>query len=369
MKIIRLGFLPLVLAIMLFCSAFVGCDRILTEIEAIGEIIGQEDVENRTDLELIADGVHGGMLSKEGDGRWFFATVIENNGGNLLVMPLENAEEAKSAGDRGIFVPKTLSDGRVVDGFEVGDTVDVSYDGTMLESYPPVLSRVFNIEIVCRADDEDAEDIYPDIPTGGGDTIYDGAHGGKADPDKYPDTEEDARWFEAIVIKGVGLIVDPHPDTWEASCGYGGYYVASRLTNGEPVLGLRLGDRIRITYDGMVAETYPPQLLAVYEVDVIDAVTKINASRSTADEDVTREITSPEEISAILDGLDGAINSVFDYFPEEEPDGEGFRLVLTYESGETVTVRVAGGHVKVGNSVWCGTDDEKLADVIDMIFG
>lgn len=61
----------------------------------------------------------------------FIATVVEINGGTALVEPVENEWE-RSSSDRISFGISQLPD----IGAEVGSVVEITYDGTIMESYP-----------------------------------------------------------------------------------------------------------------------------------------------------------------------------------------------------------------------------------------
>lgn len=74
----------------------------------------------------------------------FQAKVLEILEGSLLVQPLPDAWELKSA-DK-IVVPFSQL-GRLPS-FRVGDTVEITYSGTLLESYPAQAYGVIDIKII-----------------------------------------------------------------------------------------------------------------------------------------------------------------------------------------------------------------------------
>ena len=80
------------------------------------------------------------------------------------------------------------------------------------------------------------------------------------------------RWFEGAVksVHGNSMQIIPRADTWEAqSGGDAGITVTLRLTNGETAPAPEKGDVVRITYDGMIAESYPPQILHVSSIETV----------------------------------------------------------------------------------------------------
>lgn len=80
------------------------------------------------------------------------------------------------------------------------------------------------------------------------------------------------RWFEGTVksVNGSSMQITPRADTWEAqSGGNAGITVTLRLSNGETAPTPQKGDVVRITYDGMIAESYPPQILHVHSIEIV----------------------------------------------------------------------------------------------------
>ena len=80
------------------------------------------------------------------------------------------------------------------------------------------------------------------------------------------------RWFEGPVksVNGNSMQIIPRADTWESqSGGTAGITVTLRLSNGEIAPAPQKGDVVRITYVGMIAESYPPQIFHVYSVEIV----------------------------------------------------------------------------------------------------
>jgi len=112
----------------------------------------------------------------------------------------------------------------------------------------------------------------PPLEIGGGEYVTDAehSHSGIVEGGNYPDSElgERVRWFVAEVIDNLGgqLLVKAHEDSWES---YDQIYVTTTLHSGETLTGFAAGDVIRITYDGTMAESYPPQIFTVYDIEII----------------------------------------------------------------------------------------------------
>ena len=86
-------------------------------------------------------------------------------------------------------------------------------------------------------------------------------------------------WFDAIVLKVTdgSLLVMPYGGTSEyRSAGEAGVYVSTRLAEEGSVPAIKNGDTVRITYDGLIAETYPTQIFTVYSIEKIETETIID---------------------------------------------------------------------------------------------
>lgn len=78
---------------------------------------------------------------------YFQATILEVHDGYFLVAPVEGSWELSSA-DR-IEVPMKNMDPSLAP--EIGDTIEISYNGEILESYPARLSGVYSIKVIEEA--------------------------------------------------------------------------------------------------------------------------------------------------------------------------------------------------------------------------
>ena len=80
------------------------------------------------------------------------------------------------------------------------------------------------------------------------------------------------RWFEGTVksVHGNSMQIIPCADTWEAqSGGDAGITVTLRLQDGSTAPAPQKDGMVRIVYNGMIAESYPPQILHVYSVEIL----------------------------------------------------------------------------------------------------
>ncbi len=86
----------------------------------------------------------GCMITGCDDRVSLIATVVEVSENDILVSPVEGASEAGSA-DR-ILVSAVPEDVRV------GDTVEIIYDGMIAEMYPALITNVYSVTVVNRAE-------------------------------------------------------------------------------------------------------------------------------------------------------------------------------------------------------------------------
>ncbi len=74
----------------------------------------------------------------------FQARILEADADRILVEPVEGSQELASADQ--ISIP--LEDAKLPEGAEVGDTVEIEYNGEIMESYPVQLGQVYRISLV-----------------------------------------------------------------------------------------------------------------------------------------------------------------------------------------------------------------------------
>lgn len=81
---------------------------------------------------------------RAGDEATFRATVLEVHEGYYLVEPVEGSAELKSS-DRMTVSRKNISPSPEP---EVGDTLEIEYDGYIAESYPAQINVVYSVRVV-----------------------------------------------------------------------------------------------------------------------------------------------------------------------------------------------------------------------------
>lgn len=74
----------------------------------------------------------------------FQATILEIHDGYYLVEPVEGSAERNSADQ--ITVPMTDMNASLEP--EVGDILEIEYDGSIAESYPAQITNVYSIRVV-----------------------------------------------------------------------------------------------------------------------------------------------------------------------------------------------------------------------------
>ncbi len=75
----------------------------------------------------------------------FQATVIEKNNDSILVRPVDGSLELNSADEFSILNEKELE-------LQVGDLIEITYNGDIMESYPAQLGEVYEITVIERAE-------------------------------------------------------------------------------------------------------------------------------------------------------------------------------------------------------------------------
>ncbi len=84
----------------------------------------------------------------------FRATVLENNGSNLLVEPEEGSAELRSADKISVHVSDDVKlfdsqdKGINIDAIEAGDKVQIFYNGLIAESYPAQINKCYKIVLM-----------------------------------------------------------------------------------------------------------------------------------------------------------------------------------------------------------------------------
>ncbi len=75
----------------------------------------------------------------------FQATVIEKNNDSILVRPVDGSLELNSADEFSILNERELE-------LQVGDLIEITYNGDIMESYPAQLGEVYEITVIERAE-------------------------------------------------------------------------------------------------------------------------------------------------------------------------------------------------------------------------
>ncbi len=73
----------------------------------------------------------------------FQATVLEAGDAQILVEPVSGSAELSSADQIYVSNPDAVA-------LQVGDVVEITYDGSIMETYPAQLGEVYSIEIVAQ---------------------------------------------------------------------------------------------------------------------------------------------------------------------------------------------------------------------------
>ena len=208
------------------------------------EVIETETIEavTKVEEETYPNGSHlecafCGQL--DGGGRWFIARVTED----LMVMPLgENCFEAKAAGDAGITLWYKEVDGEERR-LDAGEHIMVYYNGMIMESYPVKIAadEVFTVDV-----------DYPVPP--------------ELKPcDMCGYDEKGNRFFTAIFKDDMAYPMCDGPDCYEATAVRSsevGIYVSFDEVDGDPNKKVKNGDIVIITYDGLIMESSPFQMIA-----------------------------------------------------------------------------------------------------------
>lgn len=82
-------------------------------------------------------------LDRSGLSFTFQATVLEANDTQILVEPVSGSAELASADQIYVSNPDAVA-------LQAGDMVEITYDGSIMETYPAQLGEVYSIEIVAQ---------------------------------------------------------------------------------------------------------------------------------------------------------------------------------------------------------------------------
>ncbi len=92
----------------------------------------------------------------------FQATVIEKNdtGNSILVKPVDGSLELDSADQFSIFNDEKLE-------LQVGDLIEITYNGEIMESYPAQLGEIYDITVIEQAEADTMWDRIPMVRVNG----------------------------------------------------------------------------------------------------------------------------------------------------------------------------------------------------------
>ncbi|MCM1145203.1 MAG: YobA family protein [Blautia sp.] len=90
----------------------------------------------------------------------FQATVIERNNDTILVKPVDGSLELNSADKFSISNEEELE-------LQVGDLIEIAYNGDIMESYPAQLGKVYTITVIEQAESNTMWDRIPMVRVNG----------------------------------------------------------------------------------------------------------------------------------------------------------------------------------------------------------
>ena len=190
---------------------------------------------------------------------WFDAAVLSVSG-NTIFVEAHDESWVKHACAAELYVTTKLYSGETLSSFKQGDKVRIVYDGMIAESYPAQIFTVYNIIALTDDGEVDTGKSY-----GGTYVVDEGyTHSGTVEGGNYPEGYEPVSWFDAKVVEVYSgkILVESYEDSM-----YSGLYeVATTLYSGEKLTCFSAGDDIRITYNGMIAMSYPAQIFTVYSI-------------------------------------------------------------------------------------------------------
>ncbi len=108
---------------------------------------------------LITTALTAGLLvscgEKKTESHIFRATITEINSGSIFVTPVEGSEELRSSDSFHLSLEQMPSSPEP----QVGDIIEITYDGDILETYPAGLDHVISIKVVEKSTDSDQSPV------------------------------------------------------------------------------------------------------------------------------------------------------------------------------------------------------------------
>ena len=80
------------------------------------------------------------------ENKTFSAVVLEKGTNSVQVEPLEGEDERKCSDKIDVFLNE--GDSAVLEEIQVGDTVEITYDGTIAESYPAQITGTKGMKVI-----------------------------------------------------------------------------------------------------------------------------------------------------------------------------------------------------------------------------
>ncbi len=161
---------------------------------------------------LLAVVVLVSCVKKSPESKVFRATILEIDNGTMIAAPVEGSEELKSADKFSIAIAKMPGSPEP----RVGDVIEITYSGDILEKYPASLSGITKIEIVEQAEIPEPVEPEPeesDVEPTGERAFVDGPYGRISIelPENWScETGDDAK---QLLYGLYGLIVKPERET------------------------------------------------------------------------------------------------------------------------------------------------------------
>lgn len=208
---------------------------------------------NGTTSDPVTDDVVEDPLGIE---RTILVGTVLNAEGGALSLSVGGTDPNDLYGGVNYYVRTTLADGTKAAGIESGDTVAVTYDGMVLESYPMQIHTVYAIDVV------------------NGVMLESGHNSGRSVGGITYDGENKVAYLEGYVTdvgeNAIGVYTGASITYYGATYDYS---VRMRLPDGTKVeADLKKWDRIKITFDGGVVETEPEHINSIYSIEVIASV-------------------------------------------------------------------------------------------------
>lgn len=173
---------------------------------------------------------------------YFHATVVEAYDRSIMVSPVDGAQEGNTSDL--ISISLTLKSGDVASGIEKGDKVRIVYSGEIMESYPAQIAGAYEIVVVEKGVGDDSLSIDGQVSL------------------------KHTFIAEVLEVYDGSILVKSDESTAEQMA-FDKVVVHLNLISGETAGGFKVGDKVSITFNGQVMQSYPAQIGGVYDIHVI----------------------------------------------------------------------------------------------------